>query len=854
MDVFEGWSVGEDAVALYGVDLRQATDGAGVRHVLLVPADARATEGAPDLPVIDGIAPVVRRDAATGTVAYLLDDGELLADVAPGPWDVEAALDLLLALGRVLDAAARVPQLGAHGAVDPWRIVLHPRGAVSVLGYGQSPSGPPAAGPAARFVAPEVRGGALADVRSDVFAAGLCVVERLRGEALPEPCERVADALADVVLSPPTLRTLLLDCVDDDPAARPANGAELVQRARAVRDPALPPPRRARRRSLLGWLGRALAREWAVPYENLVARPRRRRAIAARTSVAAEEVEACHRGFADALEVVTTHLGADSDDERGLRALEPRLAALDAAAERVGEAKSEARAEQRANEVRQLAADFERDLQLALHEALDEGPDPDPAEHRARALDEATRSLDIVTRLAEMAHADVAQARAQADGAVHDERVERTLARLDELMAGYTRDREEAEAFVVQLEQADAEVPAGSPWADQAHERRQQVDDLLEQLAVEVQAVESASQAFDDAQETMAHALSAVAEHLTRAREASERVRLEADTHPFARASVDAAVQQLAASVDQVVAVEAELDELAEALGGAGDAAEARRLARKAEELRGQAVSGTEAVADAEGAALAALARSQQEFRDNTRRQLEAAVEEGRRVFERVAHVAERLESAVARAAGPDDAVDLSGWDHGRIWELEQAVADVGKATELSKATELVRTAEALAEQIERDADLARDEALAVLDAARAAAADAKTRKRVLEELRDHGPQADAALEQLQAAREQLGNVLSEAKVPFDFDDRSDDLASSALAAVAEVSQLAQNADSDDLPAAQARLGNSRDAVRKVTEAADAMTAMLGRAVSARDAAEADADARQAADARMRAS
>ncbi|MEM6931062.1 MAG: hypothetical protein AAF602_29275, partial [Myxococcota bacterium] len=417
MDVFEGWSVGEDAVALYGVDLRQATDGAGVRHVLLVPADASTTEGAPDLPAIDGIAPVVRRDAATGTVAYLLGEGELLAHVAPGPWDVEAALDLLLALGRVIDAAARVPQLRVHGAVDPWRIVLHPRGAVSVLGYGQSPSGPPAAGPAARFVAPEVRGGAPADVRSDVFAAGLCVAERLRGEALPEPCDGVADALADVVLSPPALRALVLDCVDDDPAARPANGAELVQRARAVRDPAPPPPRRTRRRGFLGWLGHALAREWAVPYENLVARPRRRRAIAARASVAAEDVEACHRMLADALEVVTTHPRADSGEDRGLRALELRLAALDAAAARVREAKSEARAEQIANEVRQLAADFEQDLQSMLHEALEEPvAERDPAVQRARALDEATRSVDVVTKLAEMARADVAQARAQAEG------------------------------------------------------------------------------------------------------------------------------------------------------------------------------------------------------------------------------------------------------------------------------------------------------------------------------------------------------------------------------------------------------------------------------------------------------
>ena len=264
MTLPEGWTHTGDPIALHGAELQLVADAEHTAHAVL-----RCT-GACALSIeADGIAPLAQHDATEGWFAYRIGDGMLLADASPESWGPEAAVDLLLALGRVFDEAEI-----AHGALDPWRILLHSHGAVSVIGYGL-PVDPERAGPVgARFVAPEVRDGEPADVRADVFAAGMCAAMMLVDGSVDAP------ALAEHEFGPEPLKALILDCVASDPSERPASGAELVQRAREVRHGPPKKPSEPEPSGVLRNIGRTFAREWGRALPRPVRGPQAQAATA----------------------------------------------------------------------------------------------------------------------------------------------------------------------------------------------------------------------------------------------------------------------------------------------------------------------------------------------------------------------------------------------------------------------------------------------------------------------------------------------------------------------------------------------------------------------------------------------
>lgn len=148
-------------------------------------------------------------------------------DLLPVPWAALIGAQFCAAL-----AAAHTAGL-IHRDLTPSNIVLAPDGTVKILDFGVATAADPAefsaithpgeAPGSARYIAPELDGYAAADARSDLYSAGCVLHELLTGhhpaappvafrEDLPEPLAHVIDAL-----------------LAEDPSARPATAAEVVQ-------------------------------------------------------------------------------------------------------------------------------------------------------------------------------------------------------------------------------------------------------------------------------------------------------------------------------------------------------------------------------------------------------------------------------------------------------------------------------------------------------------------------------------------------------------------------------------------------------------------------------------------------
>src|SRR5687768_1050481 len=133
-------------------------------------------------PGVAGLAPLVAWDRARATFVYPAGDGVVLARaLEKRPGSVRAALELLQALGPVLDDAARAGRrtgLPGHGSLSPWRVLVHPSGKGTVVGHGLPPLEittwlddetdlPP--GPGLRFFPPERLDDGDEDLRSDLY-------------------------------------------------------------------------------------------------------------------------------------------------------------------------------------------------------------------------------------------------------------------------------------------------------------------------------------------------------------------------------------------------------------------------------------------------------------------------------------------------------------------------------------------------------------------------------------------------------------------------------------------------------------------------------------------------------------
>ncbi len=213
-------------------------------------------------PRVPGLAPLVNWDRTRSSFVYPIGSGALLSGLMgldghnqSTPTTVRAALELLASLGRLLDSAcqvARTAGLTCHGALNPWRIVVHPTQSLTVVGYGlpsvevatwldEETDKPP--GPALRFFPPERIEDDNEDVRSDVYAAGVCAAEMILGQPLltgrpTEVVDAILDGqaprrLADAPI-PAEVRALLIRAVARDPKERIGTGSLLAEQASAL--------------------------------------------------------------------------------------------------------------------------------------------------------------------------------------------------------------------------------------------------------------------------------------------------------------------------------------------------------------------------------------------------------------------------------------------------------------------------------------------------------------------------------------------------------------------------------------------------------------------------------------------
>jgi serine/threonine-protein kinase len=147
----------------------------------------------------------------------------------PLPRVGDLPLPAALGLGRQLAAAlAAIHAHGLfHGRVKPENVIAVPGGVVKLTDLGLALAAGPAPSVSAgqRLLAPEQRAGSAGDARSDVFALGALLARLVTGRWWSG--EGAAGG-ADAAL-PAGLEELLRRCLEVDPAARWADGGELLR-------------------------------------------------------------------------------------------------------------------------------------------------------------------------------------------------------------------------------------------------------------------------------------------------------------------------------------------------------------------------------------------------------------------------------------------------------------------------------------------------------------------------------------------------------------------------------------------------------------------------------------------------
>src|SRR5262245_45208115 len=159
--------------------------------------------------------------------------------------------DVLAMIDRVLDALTFAHERGVlHRDLKPHNVFLTVDERVKVLDFGVAVTLDSDPGPVTRgagtpgYMAPEQRQGGVQDVRVDVWAAALLVVECLIGRRVDE--QSAADAIAELD-APPAICGVLADALAADPQRRPRSAGELRAALAQAQQPK-PAPEPARRR------------------------------------------------------------------------------------------------------------------------------------------------------------------------------------------------------------------------------------------------------------------------------------------------------------------------------------------------------------------------------------------------------------------------------------------------------------------------------------------------------------------------------------------------------------------------------------------------------------------------------
>jgi serine/threonine-protein kinase len=181
------------------------------------------------------------RRFAHPAVATLYDFGEssrggvfLSREWVPGvALPALSGLPLAATLGLARQLTAALAAIHAHGLfhgrVKPENVIAAPGGVVRLTDLGIClAAGPgPSTSAGDRLLAPEQRGGDRGDARSDVFAAGALLARLVTGRWWSG--EGAALAGDDEDTLPAGLEGVLRRCLEVDPAARWADGGDLLQ-------------------------------------------------------------------------------------------------------------------------------------------------------------------------------------------------------------------------------------------------------------------------------------------------------------------------------------------------------------------------------------------------------------------------------------------------------------------------------------------------------------------------------------------------------------------------------------------------------------------------------------------------
>jgi hypothetical protein len=193
--------------------------------------------------------------------------------------------EALTIVDAVLTAVAFAHERGAlHRDLKPSNVFVTVDERVKVLDFGLALTLDTDPGPVTRaagtpgYMSPEQRGGEAQDARTDVWSAALMLVECMLGRRPDDRDARAAIVDLDV---PASLRRVLEQALDPDPARRPSTAGELRAQLTAAGGLREPAARRSRRRIAAIAVGAALVAA-AVTYG--VTRPR------APTEVAAAEI------------------------------------------------------------------------------------------------------------------------------------------------------------------------------------------------------------------------------------------------------------------------------------------------------------------------------------------------------------------------------------------------------------------------------------------------------------------------------------------------------------------------------------------------------------------------------------
>jgi hypothetical protein len=226
-------------------------------------------------PAIAAIHDVQQHDGVAFIVMELVPGKTLRAEMARGPIDAASAIRFARDIASGLACAHRNGI--THRDLKPENVMVTPEGAAKILDFGLArrvADAPPPSGKSgevtgvagtAAYMAPEQARGGRVDARADVFALGVVVYEMLAGRRPFDPSEKGGGSEAWAMVVPlavaaPGAPAALVDvverCLAVDPAARFANGGEVLDALRPL-DGAARAPRSSKSTRLVAFVAAA---------------------------------------------------------------------------------------------------------------------------------------------------------------------------------------------------------------------------------------------------------------------------------------------------------------------------------------------------------------------------------------------------------------------------------------------------------------------------------------------------------------------------------------------------------------------------------------------------------------------